>query len=290
MMNRIILGLGLGFMMWFSLFFMTSVESREVKIKPRRPVTAVEAPRLAPPTAPLARRGIASIPSASAAPVTAPLPTPALDKAARLSLADLRRLTFEKHQDLFARLVDPAFKPWAWLVDMQPQRRAQMQNFLNALQERGRVWSTKQEMISGDRTYEFESEFRIIENTAADGLRARVDLRVRFDGQELTQTSFEDEARISARDGRPYAMFDLSNCPTDLAEHFAIVLMAWPDGQTGSGDFRALSSADERWHRSPRSSWVELASDQAQRQINDGGPEALPTARSEACAFTPSWH
>lgn len=282
MMNRIILGLGLGFMMWFSLFFMPSVHAPRVKITPRPVPAAVQppAPRPIPPPAAApsapARRGIASIP-APAATLAAAAPAP------RLSLAELRRLTFEKHQDLFARLIDPVFKPWAWLADVQPHRRAQMQNFLSALRERGAVWSAKQMLVSGHRTYEFETDFRIIDDPKpAAGLRARVDLRVRFDGQELAQTSFEDEARISSRDGRPYAMFDLSSCPTDLNEHFAIVLLAWPDGHAGSGDFRVLSAGDERWYRSPHSSWVELAADQA--------PDVLPTARSEACAFTPSWH
>lgn len=285
MMNRIILGLGLGFMMWFSLFFMTSVDSRPVRIVPRPPVTAKVVRREATsPAAPVRNlktsfvaRQVASVtPSAQ----IAEAPQPAIARAAALSLADLRRLTFEKHQDLFARLIDPAFKPWAWLVGVQPHRRAQMQRYLSRLNERGVAWNSKQELASADRRFQFETEFRIVEDAVNSALlKARVDLRIRFDGQELLQTSFEDEARIATQDGRPYAMFDLSQCPTELNEHFAIVLMSWPDGHGGGGDFRVLGSGDERWHRGNRAGWVQLAPGQVM--------DEPPVARSESCAFVP---
>lgn len=273
-------------MMWFSLFFMPSVDAPRVKLKPT-PQAAITKPARNRAVATAASvvieapaRRIASIPSAT-------LPAQTVQASAnRLSLADLRRLTFEKHQDLFERLVDPIFKPWAWLSGLQPQRKIQMQNFLNSLNERGRVWSSKQEIIAGTKNFEFETEFRILEGVTSK-LRARVDLRVRFEGQELSQTTFEDEARISTADGRPYAMFDLSGCPTDLNEHIAIVMLAWPDGQVGSGDFRVLSANEERWMRSNRSSWVELAPGQSDAPSPQA---ALERARPETCTFTQSWH
>jgi hypothetical protein len=293
MMNRIILGLSLGFMMWFSLVFMPSVEptprpARATSQRLRQPVKAPPSVRKFPAKT---NAQIESLPARSLAsiPVTAVEATvaPDLMMAKNLSLADLRRLTFEKHQDLFARLVDPVFKPWAWLVGMQPHRRSQMQNYLTELNQRNVAWSSKQSMASGDRRYTFQADFAIIEDESnLASLKARVDLKISFDGQDLLQTSFEDEARISTQDGRPYAMFDLSECPTDVNEHFAIILMAWPDGRNGQGDFRVLNSKDERWYQAPRASWTELSKTQTAHLLD----QSQPSPRSESCAFAKSWH
>lgn len=243
MMNRFVSGLGLAFMLCFSLWDLA---------RGRGDVVSQSAPSVGSSVAMKSQvRNVASV--VSSAPVVAvvaatnkPSRLPAAESAPiqRMSFAEVRRLVVDKRREIYSQQIDPLFASLSWVTRVQPRRREQMQDYLEGLLRAGVLWSSQQILESGQRAYVLRTAFRIL--TDGPQLRARADLQITFEGQGILQTSFEDEARLFIKDGRPFALFDLSPCPTDIAEHFAIILVGWPNGFDDQVDIRVLKS-DEAW-------------------------------------------